>query len=115
MTLACAPLGTPEAYGADRIFVHLTLAGDCDLAQDSSVEALENAGHPIVRIEVKSPEHLGQEFFRWEIATAIAGSLIGINPFDQPDVEASKVKTRELTNAYEKSGALPPEARPDPS
>jgi transaldolase/glucose-6-phosphate isomerase len=103
------PLGTPEAYGADRIFVHLTLAGDCDLAQDSSVEALENAGHPIVRIEVKSPEHLGQEFFRWEIATAIAGSLIGINPFDQPDVEASKVKTRELTNAYEKSGALPPE------
>jgi transaldolase/glucose-6-phosphate isomerase len=103
------PLGTPQAYGADRIFVHLTLAGDCDLAQDSSVEALENAGHPIVRIEVKSPEHLGQEFFRWEIATAIAGSLIGINPFDQPDVEASKVKTRELTNAYEKSGALPPE------
>jgi transaldolase/glucose-6-phosphate isomerase len=58
---------------------------------------------------VKSPDHLGQEFFRWEIATAIAGALIGINPFDQPDVEASKVKTRELTNAYEKSGSLPPE------
>jgi transaldolase/glucose-6-phosphate isomerase len=103
------PLGTPEVYGADRVFVHLTLTGDRDLAQDSSIEALENAGHPVVRIEVKSPEHLGQEFFRWEIATAIAGGLIGINPFDQPDVEASKIKTRELTNAYEKSGFLPPE------
>jgi transaldolase/glucose-6-phosphate isomerase len=104
------PLGTPEVYGADRAFVHLTLTGDRDLAQESSVEGLENAGHPVVRIEVKSPEHLGQEFFRWEIATAIAGALIGINPFDQPDVEASKVKTRELTNAYEKSGALPAES-----
>ncbi|MBV8848444.1 MAG: bifunctional transaldolase/phosoglucose isomerase [Methylobacteriaceae bacterium] len=103
------PLGTPEAYSNDRVFVHLTLTGDRDLAQDSSIEALENAGHPVLRIEVKSPDHLGQEFFRWEIATAIAGSLIGINPCDQPDVEASKVKTRELTNAYEKSGALPPE------
>ena len=107
--VADEPLGTPEVYGSDRVFVHLTLTGDRDLAQDSSIEALENAGHPIVRIEVRSPEHLGQEFFRWEIATAIAGALIGINPFDQPDVEASKVKTRELTNAYEKSGALPPE------
>jgi transaldolase/glucose-6-phosphate isomerase len=104
------PLGTPEVYGADRVFVHLTLTGDRDLAQDSNIEALENAGHPVVRIEVKSPEHLGQEFFRWEISTAIAGALIGINPFDQPDVEESKVKTRELTNAYEKSGALPPES-----
>jgi transaldolase/glucose-6-phosphate isomerase len=103
------PLGTPEVYGSDRIFVHLTLTGDRDLAQESSIEALENAGHPVARIEVKSAEHLGQEFFRWEIATATAGALIGINPFDQPDVEASKVKTRELTNAYEKSGALPPE------
>jgi transaldolase/glucose-6-phosphate isomerase len=103
------PLGTPECYGTDRIFVHIALTGDRDLAQDSSIEALENAGHPVVRIEVKSPDHLGQEFFRWEVATAIAGSLIGINPFDQPDVEASKIKTRELTDAYEKSGALPAE------
>jgi transaldolase/glucose-6-phosphate isomerase len=107
--VADEPLGTPEVYGADRIFLHLTLSGDRDLAQDSSIEALENAGHPVVRIEVKSPDHLGQEFFRWEVATAIAGALIGINPFDQPDVEASKIKTRELTDAYEKSGTLPPE------
>src|SRR5947209_3762120 len=108
--VADEPLGTPEVYGSDRIFVHLTLTGDRDLAQESSIEALENAGHPVARIEGKSPDHLGQEFFRWEIATAIAGALIGINPFDQPDVEASKIKTRELTNAYEKSGALPPES-----
>ena len=64
----------------------------------------------MVRIAVTDRYHIGQEFFRWEIATAVAGAILGINPFDQPDVEASKVKTRELTTAYEKSGALPPEA-----
>ena len=63
----------------------------------------------MVRIVVADPMQLGQEFFRWEMATAVAGSVIGINPFDQPDVEASKVKTRELTTAYEKTGTLPPE------
>lgn len=62
-----------------------------------------------MRIEVANRHHIGQEFFRWEIATAVAGSIIGINPFDQPDVEASKVKTRELTTAYERSGKLPEE------
>ncbi len=69
----------------------------------------QKAGHPVIRIVQKSLEHIGQEFFRFEIATAIAGAVIGINPFDQPDVEASKVKTRELTAAFEKSGALPAE------
>jgi transaldolase/glucose-6-phosphate isomerase len=63
----------------------------------------------VVRIEVTDAWHIGQEFFRWEIATAVAGAIIGINPFDQPDVEASKFQTRELTSAYEKSGTLPPE------
>jgi transaldolase/glucose-6-phosphate isomerase len=62
-----------------------------------------------VRIAVTDRYHIGQEFFRWELATAVAGSILGINPFDQPDVEASKDKTRELTTAYDKSGALPPE------
>ena len=71
--------------------------------------ALERAGHPVVRIAVTDRYHIGQEFFRWEFATAVAGAILGINPFDQPDVEASKDKTRELTTAYEKSGALPPE------
>ena len=63
----------------------------------------------MARIKLESPEHIGQEFFRFEIATAVAGAVIGINPFDQPDVEASKIKTRELTAAYEKTGALPAE------
>jgi transaldolase/glucose-6-phosphate isomerase len=74
------------------------------------LEALQKAGQPLVRIEMQGPELLGQEFFRWEIATAVAGAVIGINPFDQPDVEASKVVTRELTDAYEKQGSLPTES-----
>ena len=76
---------------------------------EAKLAALEKAGHPVIRIEQNSTANIGQEFFRFEIATAIAGAVIGINPFDQPDVEASKVKTRELTAAYEKTGALPAE------
>ena len=70
---------------------------------------LERAGHPVVRVLVNDPYDLGEEFFRWQFATAVAGSILGINPFDQPDVEASKLATRKLTEQYEKSGALPPE------
>ena len=69
----------------------------------------KRAGHPVVRIAVDDPYDLGEEFFRWEFATAVAGSILGIHPFDQPDVEASKIATRKLTDAYEKSGALPRE------
>lgn len=103
------PLGPPEAYGADRLFVYTRLTAESDRKQDESVAALEEAGHPVVRIAVADRYQIGQEFFRWEIATAVASALFGINPFDQPDVEASKEKTRELTAAYEKSGKLPPE------
>jgi transaldolase / glucose-6-phosphate isomerase len=103
------PLGPPDAYGEDRLFAYLRLTSDPDLTQDEGVSALEQAGHPVVRIDVADRYHLGQEFFRWEIATAVAGAILGINPFDQPDVEASKARTRELTAAYEKSGALPVE------
>src|SRR5207245_10809871 len=67
------------------------------------------AGHPVVRIALPNVYSLGQEFFRWEIATAVAGSIIGINAFNQPDVEASKVETRKLTSEYEMTGKLPPE------
>ncbi len=102
-------LGTPEAYGNDRIFAYLRLEGAPNAAQDAKVAALEKAGHPLVRIAVADTYSLGQEFFRWEIATAVAGSIIGINAFNQPDVEASKIVTKQLTSAYEASGALPPE------
>jgi transaldolase / glucose-6-phosphate isomerase len=102
-------LGKPDVYGGDRLFVYLRLRSAPDAAQDTSVAALERAGHPIVRIAVDDPYDLGEEFFRWEIATAVAGSILGIHPFDQPDVEASKSATRKLTAEYERSGALPAE------
>ena len=92
------------------MFAYLRLASDQDHEHDSAVAALEAAGQPVVRIVVSETAQLGQEFFRWEMATAVAGAIIGINPFDQPDVEASKIKTRELTAAYERTGALPAEA-----
>lgn len=100
------PLGAPAVYGKDRVFAHLVLDGDDHAAQTKHLDALAKAGHPVVRIAVRDIEHLGQEFFRWEMATAVAGAIIGINPFDQPDVEASKIKTRALTEAYEKGGAV---------
>jgi transaldolase/glucose-6-phosphate isomerase len=103
------PVGAPGVYGNDRLFAYLQLAGDQDAEQERAVAALEAAGSPVVRITVSDRMQLGQEFFRWEMATAVAGSIIGINPFDQPDVEAAKVKTRDLTDAYEKTGALPEE------
>src|SRR4029077_6490340 len=104
------PLGAPEVYGNDRFFIDLRLDGEA-AAHEAKLAALEKAGHPVVRIVQKSADHIGQEFFRFEIATAVAGAVIGINPFDQPDVEASKVKTRALTAAFEKTGALPGETR----
>ncbi|MGB8774083.1 MAG: bifunctional transaldolase/phosoglucose isomerase [Terriglobales bacterium] len=106
-------LGAPEVYGdsktSDRIFAYLRLEGAADAAQDTKVAALEKAGHAVVRIAVADTYSLGQEFFRWEIATAVAGSILGINAFNQPDVEASKIVTKQLTSAYESSGSLPPE------
>jgi transaldolase / glucose-6-phosphate isomerase len=103
-------LGAPEVYGNDRVFIHLRLADEPDTAQKQKLDALRNAGHPVVEIELADTYDLGQEFFRWEIATAVAGSILKINPFNQPDVEASKIVTRQLTEAYEKSGKLPEES-----
>jgi transaldolase/glucose-6-phosphate isomerase len=98
-----------SVYGNDRFFIDLRTAGENDAGHDEKLDALEHAGHPVVRIVIKSIEQIGQEFFRFEMATAVAGAILGINPFNQPDVEAAKVKTRELTAAFEKSGALPEE------
>jgi transaldolase/glucose-6-phosphate isomerase len=96
-----------DAYGGDRLFVRLRQAKAPHPAQDAVADALEAAGHPVARIDV---EGLFQEFLRWELATAVAGAVIGIDPFDQPDVEASKLKTRALTDAHEAAGAMAPEA-----
>lgn len=102
-------LAKPATYGHDRLFTYLRLASKPNKAQDAAVAALEKAGHPVVRIALPNTYTLGQEFFRWEIATAVAGSLIGINAFNQPDVEASKIETKKLTSQYEATGSLPPE------
>lgn len=102
-------LGPPEVYGGDRLFVYIRFESAPDPVQDQAVSALEKAGHPVIRIALEDLYDLGREFFRWEIATAVAGSIMGLNPFDQPDVEASKVATHSLTTEYEKTGSLPPE------
>ena len=107
--LAAEPLTTPEHYGGDRVFAYLELEGQADPAQRQAVEALERAGHPVAWIRVKDVWHIGQEFFRWEVAVAVAGAIIGIDPFDQPDVEASKQKTSALMTAYAASHSLPVE------
>jgi transaldolase/glucose-6-phosphate isomerase len=97
------PLGDPAVYGNDRVFLHIHLAGEDDAVEQ--LDALAQAGHPVLRIDIQDSYQIGQVFFLCELAIAFAGSVIGINPFDQPDVEAAKVKARELTDQYEKSGA----------
>lgn len=99
-------LSAPEVYGNDRMFIYLRLESAPDAVQDAAVTALERVGQPVVRIAVDEIYDLGEEFFRWEIATAVAGSVLGIHPFNQPDVEASKVETRKLTAEYEQTGHL---------
>jgi glucose-6-phosphate isomerase len=102
-------LGPPAEYGKDRLFAYMRFSPAPDAAQEAAAAALESAGNPVVRIEVSDIYNLGQEFFRWEIATAVAGSILGINAFNQPDVEASKIETKKLTSEYEKTGTLPAE------
>ena len=98
-----------NVYGADRVFAYVRLTSAPDAEQDAQVAAFEAAGQPVIRIEVKDSYDVGQQFFCWEIATAIAGAIIGINPFNQPDVEASKIETKKLTSEYEERGSLPAE------
>lgn len=102
-------LSGPDSYGDDRLFVQLQLESSPDTAADIAVAALEKAGQPVVRIPVGDIYDLGQELYRWEFATAIAGAVMGVNPFNQPDVESSKKATRALTDAYEEKGTLPSE------
>lgn len=99
------PLAQPEFYANDRLFVYLRLAHDD--TYDRQVKALEKAGHPVVHINLKDIYDLGGEFFRWEMAIAIAGMIIGIHPFNQPNVEAAKVLARKMIAEYQKKGKLP--------
>ncbi len=101
------PLGEPSQYGADRLFCSIALGGDEDAEQAAKITALEEAGHPVVRIELSDLYDLGGELFRWEFATAVAGSIIGIDPFDQPDVEEAKVLAHQLADRYDQEGSLP--------
>ena len=103
------PLADAAHYGTDRIFAYLRLKDGPDPAQEKAITALEQAGQPVVRVEFANTLQLGQAFFLWEFATAVAGSIIGIDAFDQPDVEASKVVTKKLTSAFNDTGKLPDE------
>ncbi len=103
------PLVEPAAYGSDRVFAYIKYSRDGESELDEALDEIEQAGQPVIRIVINDLQDLGQVMFQWEIATAVAGHAIGINPFDQPDVEASKVVTRELTTEFEKTGSLPTE------
>ncbi len=100
------PLGAPEIYGHDRLFVHVSLAGVRDQQQLDRLAALEKAGHPVVKIGLEDPYDLGAEFVRWEVATATAGAILGVNPFDEPNVTESKHNTRELLERWGDEGSL---------
>lgn len=104
------PVAAPDDYGDDRLFVHLQWS-DAG-AQDAPVQALIEAGHPLIRVRFRDRYDLGSQFFLWEFATAIAGARLGIHPFDQPDVESAKQQSRLIMKAYEEQGSLP---EPSPS
>ncbi len=99
------PVGSPDVYGDDRLFVHLQLAGDD--THDAAVQTMEEAGHPLVRLRLNDLYDLGGQFFLWEMATAVAGHRMGINPFEQPNVEAAKVLARRMVAEYKEKGSLP--------
>jgi glucose-6-phosphate isomerase len=99
------PMGLPQVYGTDRFFVHLRLDGDA--TQDAAVQALQDAGHPVVRLHLRDLYDLGEQFFLWEMATAVASHRLCINPFDQPNVEGAKVLAREMVKAYEEKRQIP--------
>jgi len=99
------PLGDPEVYGQDRTFVYVRLNGDH--TYDEPVQRLQDAGFPVIRLQLRDKLDIGQQYFLWEMATAVASHYMNINPFDQPNVEAAKVRAREMVAAYEKNGSLP--------
>jgi glucose-6-phosphate isomerase len=105
--VAGEPQTSPKYYGEDRMFVYLRLDGDDNGSTDDAVQAVESSGQPVVRLGLADVYDIGSEFFRWEMATAIAGSIICINPFDQPNVQAAKDMTESVLAQYKTSGKLP--------
>ena len=105
--VAGEPLAEPESYGDDRLFVYLRVEDDDNAKADADIERLESSGQPVIRLSLRDRYGLGAEFFRWEFATAVAGAVLGINPFDQPNVQSAKDKTADVLQAYGSSGALP--------
>ena len=105
-------LGSPSVYGTDRLFIHLRVDDDAEPGQDAALAGLAEAGHPVVTLPVPGREALAAEFFRWQLATAACGAVLGVNPFDQPDVEAAKVAARTLTAAWEAGDGFPEEPPP---
>ena len=100
------PLGSPTIYGSDRVFVYIRLKDAFDTHQDQAINQIEASGQKVIRIHLDSKKELGQELFKWEIATAVAGSVIGINPFNQPDVEGSKQLAHQFISDYEKTHSV---------
>ncbi len=105
--VAGEPLVAPNFYGDDRIFVYLRVEEDDNAATDAAIERIKLSGQPVVRLDLRDKYDLGAEFFRWEFAIAVAGSILGIHPFDQPDVQAAKDMTESVLQQFEASGVLP--------
>ena len=111
LPVAGEPLGDPAVYGQDRVFVQIKLAVDADEKLERALKALDSAGHPVIRIILRDALDLGGEFFRWEVATAAAGAIMGIDPFDQPNVQESKDKTNSLLAEFSARGEF---SEPEP-
>ena len=112
LPVAGEPLGDPSLYGQDRVFVYVGYKGQADEANTTKLKALEQAGHPTITILMDDALDLGQEFYRWEMATAVASAVFGINPFDQPNVQAAKTATDGLMKTVEEQGSLPEKSQP---
>ncbi|RTQ46776.1 glucose-6-phosphate isomerase [Hymenobacter gummosus] len=111
LPVAGEPLADISLYGPDRVFVYVGYAGDADQENQQKLQALEAAGHPVISIRMHDALDLGQEFFRWEVATAVASAVLEINPFDQPNVQAAKTATDKLMKEVAEKGSLPQEAK----
>ncbi len=105
--VAGEPLADPAHYSDDRVFAYLRLEGDDNSAIDEAMKGIESSGQPVVRLDLRDRYDLGAEFFRWEFATTVAGSILGIHPFDQPNVQQAKDLTGRVLQDYQDSGRLP--------